>query len=241
MLSCKGTRMPFYALAVLAVGVGLASDAFAVNPTLTDPNLAASTVVTGLSQPICLAFLGPRDFLITERTSGRVKRVNGGVVTATVLDLPVNSNSERGLIGIALHPNFPANPSVYLYWTESSTGADSADVSEVGNPASAFSPGTPPAVRQSGRPLYMGSDHTDPHLCPEPDTASRRPERQEQRRGPCDGHTPRQQQRRPPSLRAGREALHPERRHRPTRLAPEPAQRTVHPGHLRRRVRRTGA
>jgi aldose sugar dehydrogenase len=34
-----------------------------------------------------------------------------------VLDLAVNNASERGLLGIALHPNFPDNPGVYLYWT----------------------------------------------------------------------------------------------------------------------------
>jgi glucose/arabinose dehydrogenase len=41
-----------------------------------------------------------------------------------VLDLAVNFGSERGLLGIALHPDFPADPGVYLYWTESTTGAD---------------------------------------------------------------------------------------------------------------------
>jgi len=43
----------------------------------------------------------------------------------------VNSASERGLLGIALHPGFPRNPGVYLYWTESSTGADSTELAEV--------------------------------------------------------------------------------------------------------------
>jgi glucose/arabinose dehydrogenase len=38
-----------------------------------------------------------------------------------VLDLGVNFASERGLLGIALHPNFPSNPGVYLYWTCRST------------------------------------------------------------------------------------------------------------------------
>src|SRR5262249_53521297 len=28
-----------------------------------------------------------------------------------------NNASERGLLGIALHPSFPTNPGVYLYWT----------------------------------------------------------------------------------------------------------------------------
>ena len=42
-----------------------------------------------------------------------------------MLDLAVNSNSERGLLGIALDRNFKFNGSVYLYWSESTTGADS--------------------------------------------------------------------------------------------------------------------
>lgn len=116
---------------------------WAATPTLTDPNLRVTTVITGLSQPTGMVFLGPNDFFVIEKASGQVKRVINGIVTAVVLDLPVNSNSERGLLGIALHPNFPVNPSVYLYWSESSTGTDSTGVTEVGNPASSFPPGTP--------------------------------------------------------------------------------------------------
>jgi glucose/arabinose dehydrogenase len=90
-----------------------------------------------------LAFLGPNDFLITEKATGQVKHVVDGVVTATVLDLPVNSASERGLLGIALHPRFKHNHWVYLFWSESSTGADSVGLDQVGNPASPYPPGTP--------------------------------------------------------------------------------------------------
>jgi glucose/arabinose dehydrogenase len=70
--------------------------------------------------------------LVLEKASGQVKRVINGVVQPTpVLDLAVNSNSERGLLSMVLHPNFPATPFVYIRWTESSTGADSTAVSEV--------------------------------------------------------------------------------------------------------------
>ena len=65
-----------------------------------DPNLKVATVVSGLSQPIAMAFLGENDFLVTEKATGRVKRVINGAVSATVLDLPLNSASERGLLGI---------------------------------------------------------------------------------------------------------------------------------------------
>jgi len=101
--------------------------------TLLDPNLQVTTYVgSNLSQPIGIVFLGPGDAFVLEKASGQVKRVINGVVQPTpVLDLAVNSNSERGLLSMVLHPNFPATPFVYIRWTESSTGADSTVVSEV--------------------------------------------------------------------------------------------------------------
>src|SRR4051794_1503655 len=86
-------------------------------PSVIDNNLTVSTVVSGLTTPIGMAFLGANDFLVIEKSTGQVKRVVNGVVQGTVLDLAVNSASERGLLGIALHPDFPGNPGVYLYWT----------------------------------------------------------------------------------------------------------------------------
>jgi glucose/arabinose dehydrogenase len=105
--------------------------ALVTGPTMTDASLTVRQIVAGLDQPITLAFIGFDDLLVLEKASGKVKRVTNGALAATVLDLPVNSNSERGLLGIATHPQFPANPRVYLYWTESSTGADSANVDDV--------------------------------------------------------------------------------------------------------------
>lgn len=112
-------------------------------PAVTDPNLAVRTVVSGLTQPINMAFLRHNDFFVTEKSTGRVKRVVNGAVVATVLDLPVNFASERGLLGMTLHPDFERNKWVYLYWTESSTGADTNVLAEVGNPNSPYPPGTP--------------------------------------------------------------------------------------------------
>jgi glucose/arabinose dehydrogenase len=94
------------------------------SPTMLHPNLGVRAVVTGLSQPTTMAFIGENDLLVLEKGTGRVQRVVNGVIDATVLDLAVNSGSERGLLGVALHPDFPGNPGVYLYWTESTTGAD---------------------------------------------------------------------------------------------------------------------
>jgi aldose sugar dehydrogenase len=113
----------------------------AATPTMLHPDLGVRPVVTGLTQPTTMAFIGGDDFLVLEKSTGRVQRVVSGSVAATVLDLAVNFGSERGLLGIALHPDFPANPGVYLYWTESSTGADTnvlADTPLLGNRVDRF-------------------------------------------------------------------------------------------------------
>jgi glucose/arabinose dehydrogenase len=87
------------------------------DPTMLVPNLAVRSVVSGLTQPTTMAFVGNNDFFVLEKSTGKVLRVVNGVVQGVVIDLAVNFASERGLLGIALHPDFPINPGVYLYWT----------------------------------------------------------------------------------------------------------------------------
>jgi len=105
--------------------IGGAADTFPLQ--VLDPDLQVTTVLnTGMTQPIGIVFLGLNDFLVLEKPSGQVKRVINGVIQAMpVLDLAVNSNSERGLLSLVLHPRFPATPYMYVRWTQSSTGADS--------------------------------------------------------------------------------------------------------------------
>jgi uncharacterized repeat protein (TIGR01451 family) len=105
-------------------------------PSMLDPNLSVKTVVSGLSQPTSMVFIGNNDFFVLEKNTGKVQRITNGLLQSTVLDLAVNSASERGLLGIALHPNFLLNGYVYLYWTESSTGADSTNLADVFIPLS---------------------------------------------------------------------------------------------------------
>jgi len=100
-------------------------------PSMVDLNLHVTTVVTGLDQPTSLVFLGPNDFLVLEKATGKVQHVVGGSVVGTALDLAVNSASERGLLGIALQPSFTQSHGVYLYWTQSSTGVDTSNISNV--------------------------------------------------------------------------------------------------------------
>ena len=126
-----------WALACLTVAtmifvVAAQSQAQSPLPTVLDSKLAVREASPPLALPVSMAFLGPSSMLVLEKDSGQVKHIVGGAVQGTALDLAVNSASERGLLGIALHPRFATNGFVYLYWTESTTGADSAVLSDVG-------------------------------------------------------------------------------------------------------------
>jgi glucose/arabinose dehydrogenase len=92
-------------------------------PVMLDPNLSVRELVSGLSVPTTMAFIGPDDILVLQKNDGRVRRIIAGVLQpGEVLDLNVDAQSERGLLGIAVHPSFPATPLVYLYFTERNSG-----------------------------------------------------------------------------------------------------------------------
>ena len=107
---------------VWAAAIGLATllttPPAEAQPVLLDPSLQVETVVTGLSSPTTMAFLGPGEFLVLEKDTGRVFRIlNGAKNPATpVLTLPVENASERGLLGIAIDTS--TNPDrVFIYYT----------------------------------------------------------------------------------------------------------------------------
>jgi glucose/arabinose dehydrogenase len=125
----SATRSRGGAADALAAAVALLAPAVRADTTLLevlDPNPQVSTFVgAGIKPPIGIVFLGADDYLLLEKASGQVKRAGNGLLQASpVLELTVNSNSERDLLSMALHPNFSNEPYVYIAWTESSTGAD---------------------------------------------------------------------------------------------------------------------
>ena len=136
-----GVRLSAILAACALSSVGSRADT--TPPALLDPTLQVTTVLnSGIVQPIGIVFLTQNDFFVLEKASGQVKRVTNGVIAPTaVLDLAVNSASERGLLAMALHPNFPATPHVFIRWTESSTGLDTnvtANVPLLGNRVDRF-------------------------------------------------------------------------------------------------------
>jgi glucose/arabinose dehydrogenase len=97
---------------------------------VNDPNLKVEEVYEGLENPTTMAFLGPDDILVLEKDKGTVRRiVNGTLLNKPVLDVPVASKEERGMLGIAVARHETDNRIyVFLYYTESATGRDGDDI-----------------------------------------------------------------------------------------------------------------
>ena len=102
------------ALAIVAFGSAPAAAAVQVPDGFEDQVLASS-----LDAPTSLAFLPDGRLLVTEQNTGRVRLfVNGHVLANPVLTVPnLAGEGERGLLGIAVDPRWPAYPFVYLNYT----------------------------------------------------------------------------------------------------------------------------
>jgi glucose/arabinose dehydrogenase len=91
-------------------------DAIAPDP----PPLALEEVATGLASPINITAT-PDGLLLVNERDGRVVTVDpAGGPTAVALDISdrVLGGGEQGLLGLALHPDWPATPRAYVHYTD---------------------------------------------------------------------------------------------------------------------------
>jgi glucose/arabinose dehydrogenase len=95
---------------------------------LRDPNYSIEIVADGLADPTGMAFIDSNDILVLEKGKGTVQRIlDGQKLDEPLLDVNVNSEDERGLLGIAIAKNdSKTNPYVFLYYTEAE-GDDEGD------------------------------------------------------------------------------------------------------------------
>lgn len=93
--------------------------------TVNDPSLTVNRWTSGFDRPTAGLWLGDGDLLIGEKNTGRIKLVRDRQNLGTVLDLPVSTQSERGLLGMVLSPDFANDRFVYVYHTAAtSDGGD---------------------------------------------------------------------------------------------------------------------
>jgi glucose/arabinose dehydrogenase len=102
------------------ITLGQEEEVEATIPELRDSNLNIELVANGIDSPTTMAFLGPNDILVLEQAKGTVQRiVDGEMLEEPVLDVNVNAEDERGLLGIAVSKNSSVGKTyVFLYYTE---------------------------------------------------------------------------------------------------------------------------
>ncbi|TWU02788.1 DUF4347 domain-containing protein [Stieleria varia] len=86
-------------------------------PVPNGSGFVTETIVSGLVQPIAFAEASDGRIFVAEK-EGRIKVVQHGEVISTFLDinLEVNSHHDRGMLGIALDPDFLSNGHVYVQY-----------------------------------------------------------------------------------------------------------------------------
>jgi len=110
----RACAAPFF---VLLVALALASPAGAVT---LPAGFSEKTVFTGLSQPTAVRFSSDGRVFVAEK-SGLIKEFESLTDTTprVVADLRTNVHDywDRGLLGIALDPNFPTKNVIYALYT----------------------------------------------------------------------------------------------------------------------------
>ncbi len=90
-------------------------------PEISDAGLKVEKVIEGLDLPTSMTFIGPDDILILEKKNGMVRLVSNGVLQEEpVLETTVESDSERGMLGVAVQDNGNGTRTIFLYCTQSS-------------------------------------------------------------------------------------------------------------------------
>jgi aldose sugar dehydrogenase len=117
--------MTSVALAIWLVLPGGASTAFRQEgEEPLPPGVQVEVLLRGMQSPVAMAF-DPEGRLFYTEKSGAVRLFADGVLQPDpVITFAVETGGERGLIGIALDPNFSSNRHIYVYYTCTTTSGD---------------------------------------------------------------------------------------------------------------------
>ena len=80
-------------------------------------NFAETQFASGFSNPTAMAFAPDGRLFVCQQTGQLRVFKNGALLATPFVTLTVDSNGERGLLGVAFDPNFATNNFVYVYYT----------------------------------------------------------------------------------------------------------------------------
>jgi aldose sugar dehydrogenase len=124
MLDIKLLKGMILITSILALTLAIVVHSFDLvyaQPSVSDTSLNVESIIEGLSSPTSMAFLDNNNILVLEK-EGQVRLVSNGILQEQpVLQVPVNTENERGLLGIAIANSSSDNrniKTVFLYYTE---------------------------------------------------------------------------------------------------------------------------
>ena len=100
-----------FTVLVLLLPFATRAQQYVVDTLAANPNIAF---------PVCIAFSPDNSgkFFFTEKNNGRVRIFNQGALLLTPFTtVSVVGSGEQGLLGMALHPDYPDSPFVYIFYT----------------------------------------------------------------------------------------------------------------------------
>ena len=104
-----------------AVGVTLTQDTSVITITDDDAgNFIKERVASGLNSPTAFDWTPDGQRMFIAQKDGVVRVLDNGTLLPTPfinISRQVNNTRDRGLLGIAVHPDFPNNPYIYLLYT----------------------------------------------------------------------------------------------------------------------------
>lgn len=125
----RRTLSSLMSLLILAGVLGLFQPRSAQGAVL--PSDFSDSLVATVGSPTALAFTPDGRMLITTQLGKLHVYQNGALVATPALDLAsrICTNSERGVLGVAVHPSFATNGYIYLYYTFKKNGVCTNNVS----------------------------------------------------------------------------------------------------------------
>src|SRR5262245_16875700 len=104
-------------LAAYIVGIGLAVAAGDARAQVFPPGFNEQQITTGLVVPTAFVFTPDGRIFVAEQGGAIMCISNGQVLQQPMIVLPVTSYREQGLLGMAIDPQFPVRPYLYVVYT----------------------------------------------------------------------------------------------------------------------------
>ena len=152
------------------IGVGLIALSMSARATVQAASLPSgfteTLVASGMSSPTAMA-MAPDGRLFVCQQNGRLRVIkNGALLSTPFVIINVDSNGERGLLGVAFDPDFNSNGYVYVYYTTASSPTHNrvsrftanGDVAVAGSEVAILDLNNLSASNHNGGALHFGPD-----------------------------------------------------------------------------------